>query len=739
MANGGTISITAAAARNAVNSLIQIKGELTAPVINQTGGKIVIQNNTHDGQLDVSGNVTANNASGKGGTITATAETVQVSGSIKVDGKTRGGTILIGGDYQGGNNPNIQFSKIPLPPAQTTKITETATITANATEQGDGGNIVVWAEGHTEFKGKLSAKGGKNIGNGGFAEVSGKQTLDFSSGTYDLTAENGETGNILFDPATLTLNEGDLEGIAANTTFQADNLITISDNTNDNIFSIGAYDVTFNTSVSGDIVMADVNDTIRTNGGTLIFRAKSGNVTLGHLDTTNNGGNSGADIRIFADGTTSFNSVNAGSASHLLLSPETASRTIGLNGASGDVQYDLTALLPKITANELVVGNPSTSNGGPKIDSTTSMNLIDTSAYDIDFTLFNDDFNFADITVKNDKQLKIEGLSGNLSLSNIALEAGTIVIENGSGEIDLTDVSLLAHQSSGSLIQTRNQDHYSINITSNTGDLTIRNFEIDAEESIFLEANDTANGSIILENSKLQVEEDFNATAKGTNGRIDIINTEIDDISGREDRTFNFTANQFDIDSLSNIGDLTGTRELDEIEITPYSPGINVEIGGTTATDPNALFISNAELETLNPQNELRIIGNASNVTATALDFSSTGINEQFDLYLEGDTITLLGNITMKSGDEIRLTQRVGALNISNVNLEGQGVEILATDTTNGAIVLNNANISTDGSVSDKIYAYGTSGSISLVDTTISHNSNGGHLVLMANDMLLYL
>ncbi len=45
---GGTIAITAAAARDAVNSLIVIEGELHAPVINQTGGKIIIANASKD-------------------------------------------------------------------------------------------------------------------------------------------------------------------------------------------------------------------------------------------------------------------------------------------------------------------------------------------------------------------------------------------------------------------------------------------------------------------------------------------------------------------------------------------------------------------------------------------------------------------------------------------------------------------------------------------------------------------
>ena len=43
-----------------------------------------------------------------------------------------------------------------------------------------------------------------NGGNGGFAEVSGKQNLEFT-GTADLTAPQGELGELLLDPLDLVV------------------------------------------------------------------------------------------------------------------------------------------------------------------------------------------------------------------------------------------------------------------------------------------------------------------------------------------------------------------------------------------------------------------------------------------------------------------------------------------------------------------------------------------------------
>ena len=54
------------------------------------------------------------------------------------------------------------------------------TINASATSVGNGGKVIVWADGDTTFAGTILARGGASGGNGGFVEVSGKQTLAIS-------------------------------------------------------------------------------------------------------------------------------------------------------------------------------------------------------------------------------------------------------------------------------------------------------------------------------------------------------------------------------------------------------------------------------------------------------------------------------------------------------------------------------------------------------------------------------
>lgn len=55
---------------------------------------------------------------------------------------------------------------------------------------------IVWSDGVTSFYGNISARGGLVSGNGGFAEVSGKNHLDFQ-GLVDLRAPNGTQGSLL--------------------------------------------------------------------------------------------------------------------------------------------------------------------------------------------------------------------------------------------------------------------------------------------------------------------------------------------------------------------------------------------------------------------------------------------------------------------------------------------------------------------------------------------------------------
>jgi hypothetical protein len=103
----------------------------------------------------------------------------------------------VGGDYQG-KNPDVQN-------AERAYVGPGANIRADATSEGDGGKVVVWADGDTRYYGEISARGGPEGGNGGFVEVSGKRDLDFR-GKVNVSAPQGEGGRVLLDPQNIVLN-----------------------------------------------------------------------------------------------------------------------------------------------------------------------------------------------------------------------------------------------------------------------------------------------------------------------------------------------------------------------------------------------------------------------------------------------------------------------------------------------------------------------------------------------------
>jgi hypothetical protein len=108
-----------------------------------------------------------------------------------------GGTVLVGGDFQG-RNPDVQNAQIAYFGPQ-------ATIRVNATSAGDGGTAIVWANDTTRAYGVIEARGGASSGNGGFVETSGHRSLDVDGIRVDTRAANGASGTWLLDPDSITV------------------------------------------------------------------------------------------------------------------------------------------------------------------------------------------------------------------------------------------------------------------------------------------------------------------------------------------------------------------------------------------------------------------------------------------------------------------------------------------------------------------------------------------------------
>ena len=199
-ATGGLVVMSAGTKNALLNTVVNNSGIIRAQSVTNAGGIIRLEGNTvvSSGTLDAAGKANGQT----GGTVKVLGDTVTLaSGStIDVSGDAGGGTALIGGAYHGGSGEYA---------ATNTTVQRGATIKADAITNGNGGNIVVWANDTTDFAGTITARGGSVSGDGGNVETSGKKTLTLAStARVNTTAVSGTTGTWLLDPSDFTIGTG---------------------------------------------------------------------------------------------------------------------------------------------------------------------------------------------------------------------------------------------------------------------------------------------------------------------------------------------------------------------------------------------------------------------------------------------------------------------------------------------------------------------------------------------------
>lgn len=159
-AEGGSVLMTANAAKEAVDNAINMSGVVNVASVTRKGGKIVLAGG--EGNVNVSGKMDASGATG-GGDISVTGRNVGVSAS--------------------------------------------AELKADATDNGDGGNVYMYGGQYAVLEGYASAQGGANGGNGGFIELSAAETVGFN-GWVSTYAAAGSLGTFLIDPKFIIIHSG---------------------------------------------------------------------------------------------------------------------------------------------------------------------------------------------------------------------------------------------------------------------------------------------------------------------------------------------------------------------------------------------------------------------------------------------------------------------------------------------------------------------------------------------------
>ena len=275
-ADGGSVYLTATAVKHAVDNVIDMSGVVEARGVQVAGGDIILTGGD-TGTVAVTGTLdaSAQGAGQTGGTVKILGNQVALVAGAKVDvsGSNGGGTALIGGNFHGAG---------PERNARTTYVDASATINADAVIAGNGGKVAVWADGATSFNGRVTARGGRNSGNGGAVETSGTSLGVGGSAVVDTSAAKGITGNWLLDPHNITIVSGGTALTNPTTwlTGGAGTDITISNtalNTSSNITLQANTDI----FVNGAINNTNASRSLTMNAGrSIIFGASTDTITL---------------------------------------------------------------------------------------------------------------------------------------------------------------------------------------------------------------------------------------------------------------------------------------------------------------------------------------------------------------------------------------------------------------------------------------------------------------------------
>lgn len=403
-ADGGTVLMTARAVKGVIDNVVNTDGIVSARAVGTQNGKIVLSGGDA-GTVNVAGTVDATgaNAGERGGKVVVTGEHVNVArgAAIDVSGAAGGGEIALGSLGVAPDNGSAAFSG----KSSTVKVAAGATLKADALINGNGGSVTMWSNDATAFAGSLSARGGAQGGDGGFAEVSSNKNIGLT-GSADLRAPKGKTGLLLIDPTDLrivdsasgggsqdgaagdgTINGGDantanntvsrglLESLAGTTNIklEATGQITVADMAAINLKTTAGHSFTMRSTQTGGIRFENSNTEISTQGGSITLEALGVGSTLDNIGKlTSRGGaitlNATGDINL-------ANVIDAGTGAALVRTSAGSIRNTGganqvvagnsvkldaSGGSIGDLAAPVntqTALLSLATGGNLAVAN----------------------------------------------------------------------------------------------------------------------------------------------------------------------------------------------------------------------------------------------------------------------------------------------------------------------------------------------------------------------------------------------
>ncbi|MEQ9481176.1 CHAT domain-containing protein [Coleofasciculus sp. F4-SAH-05] len=569
-----------------------------------------------------------------------------LSANLDASGINGGGTVRIGGDYQGEGT---------IPNADITFVSADSTINADALTDGNGGRVIVWADQITRAYGSISARGGEDSGDGGFVETSSQGVLDITT-FPDISADAGLGGTWLIDPNNIEIVTGQTNNNINNTT----PFNTLDDNAQLGVDliveALKSGNVTISTQVgggnseTGDIRLnASLNfDGIGT-GKTLTFNAHQNifitqnnpvidenNFSLDSLnlvlnaDSDNNGSGSvevnalintaGGEININANNN-DINNINAISIKAELNSGSGAINLNGISTNGGGVE----------------IKAPIQSEGGGIIIQGTGRNPIQNI----------NQKDFEGINIEGNGQIDSQG--GNITLIGTGDQSEGVefdgMLNSGGGDIRVTGVSegfnglriqspILSEGGTINLNGTSIADigvNVASKIESQGGTITIEGMSTNQQGITIEDAIASQDGTITLQGTSTN---DAGILVQGT----------IESDSG----TISLTADKLHLDTGNSI---TGTGNLN---LKPLTPNLELEIGGTG--DPITVFLNSNELQTLSDTFTTIDFGNSNSTGTITLNSNSTSY-----------PINIIGGSTLVGANQ-NTTWEITGIDQGNIN-----------------------------------------------------------------------
>jgi filamentous hemagglutinin family protein len=650
----------------------------------ERGGDISIQAET--GTALVSGRVEATGSAGKGGSLKALGQFVGLTAaSLDASGSAGGGSVLVGGDFQG-RNPEVQN-------AWRTFVGSDVSVKADAASQGDGGKVIVWADDTTRYNGSISVKGGADGGNGGFVEVSGKHQLIFR-GTVDTSAANGRAGSLLLDPQDIviangsggandaalsdnsvdsgdansttdvTISEQALEGLTGSVTLLASRDVILQHMVDGNLTLSGVTNGSNLTITAGrNISGVNVNDRFVTNGGGIAFTTTNGYIDIGGVLT--NGG---------------AVSMTAGGSGGNVVVREIKTTPGGGNG--GNIN--------------LVAGGIA-SLGGGNIDARGSGSNGNVTINDLNLTAV------GGIS---------DGSSGALTLNATRIRAfnsgsGNIILTNtGTGDIEISDLELSGSgiqnsAASGSVTISASQAKLKVSkaITANAGDITLVSDRMDIADVI--NSGSSSTGTVTLRPWNNGTAIDLGSSVDSTNSTLELSQTELAKVTA----------------GVLRIGD------------TPYTGGINITQNLNISTASSFSLLNNADIGVTGSQtittSKLKVASNgtvalAGNNSVGTLS-GTYGSSSNTFTYKNAGALTV-GTVDSTSGiagdGNLTLDTGTGAMTVSSSLNAGAGPIALTTAGSS-----NNINFGSGVTVTGGSLTLAGTGSAALNSGTVTLNA----------------